>query len=97
MIEAILFIYTDVVTSKYIDLALKVFTTRDYYKPERARTENLKSILLRQEGKGVEADETYEEAKSLYGEHMSERKKNNPKGKSPETADFDEKVAFWSR
>ncbi|KAI4935511.1 uncharacterized protein J4E92_002802 [Alternaria infectoria] len=81
----------------YIDHALKVFQTRDYYKPERARTGNLKSVLLRREDNDEEADKIYEEAKKLYGEHMTERNKNNPKGKCPEIADFDGKVAFWSR
>jgi len=90
VIGAVLCTYTYVVESDYIERALKFFQTRGYYEPERARNENLKSMLVRREG-DAKAGRIYEEAKSLYGERMVEMNMD------PEEADFDDNVACWSR
>ncbi|KAH7092428.1 hypothetical protein FB567DRAFT_588706 [Paraphoma chrysanthemicola] len=81
----------------HIDHALGIFKSRDHYKPELARSMNLKSILLRAQGRDAEATHTSVTARLMYSEILKKTRKERFMNKYPKEADFDKIVTFWSR
>jgi hypothetical protein len=84
-------------SSPYIDHALEVYKSRTHYKPELARSLNLRSTLLRAEGRSDEASKNFDDARKLYTEHMKKIKMDKYMNKVPREGDFDKIVTFWSR
>lgn len=81
---------------EYLDKARKVFDSKAYYRPERARCLKFESELLKEELKIDEGAKLQEDAEKLFNEVLKERQGYEQDSPIPASS-FDRLVTFWSR